>query len=115
MNIALKATLAAMCFCSTLVFAADNTQPLSPAPNSSEGTVDYTWKGTVDDLRIPQGEIVVGDRMFIFSSNTIIRKKGQQAPVPLAEIKTGSFVRVTPMLPIPEMATPRAAEIEILR
>jgi len=115
MNIALKTTLAAVCLCSTLAFAAESVQPTSPAPDTPEGTVDHRWEGKVDFLRIPQGEIVVGDKMFIFSTNTVIRKKGQQAPVPLAEIKTGSFVRVTPMLPIPEMATPRAAEIEILR
>ena len=100
--------------CSPLAMAANETLPSSTPGGESVETVDERWEGVIDYLRIPQGEIVVGDKMFMFSTNTTITKRGQKAPLPIGDLKVGTRVRVTPLLPIPEIATPRAIQIEIL-
>ena len=104
------------CLCIPLALSANEARPASGSGGSDAPEQDmYAWEGTIDFLRVPQGEIVVGDKMFLFSTNTVITKRGQKAPVPLSELSKGMSVKVTPLLPVPEMATPRAIQIEILK
>ena len=115
MNTYVKVLGLTLGLCSPLIMAAGETRPsLDPVNESIEAT-DEIWEGAIDYLRVPQGEIVVGDRMFLFSTNTIISKRGQKAPLPLSELRVGMRVRITPFLPVPESASPRALQIEIIK
>ena len=105
----------ALVTCNLAPAYAEDIKPSAQATgDANEASVDYSWEGKIDYLRPQEGEIVVGDRMFLYSTTTVISKRGQKAPVSPQELKPGIKVKVTPLLPIPQMGNPRALGIEII-
>jgi hypothetical protein len=114
MNVLFKTLVLALAF--GLPLAANAAEPRPnplPAPTPVEEP-EGSWTGKIDYLRLKQGEIVVGDRMFLLSTTTIVTR-GKLKPATLEDLAPGSVVRITPILPIPERATPRALQIEIIK
>ncbi len=110
-----RTSLAILVMLPMAVHADPATTKPAHTPLTLPTDADYTWEGKIDFLRPQQEEIVVNDKMYKFSTTTLITKRGKNDPVSAQELRVGQVVKVTPRLPVPLYETPFAVQIEIIR